>query len=151
MFTCFPLGEVCWPRGREDAQNVVADAVYLVRSEDAKEAGDDGESRFVVRQKGARKCQGAGCEGREEEYGHAVVESLEEICDAAGRVGEGEDGTTLNGRGSVDGVDKVMEDLGVADEEALVHDEVVGPGEDDDVAVDEGEVGVSNELRVGHV
>ena len=45
-----------------------------------------------------------------------------------------------------------MEDLRVSDEKTLMYDEIIGPGEDDDVAVDKGEISVSDELElvVGH-
>lgn len=70
-FTGLPLGQGGWPRGREDAQHVVADAVDLVSGEDAEEAGDDGKARLVVREKGAGKRQGA--KRLQGWYGHAVI------------------------------------------------------------------------------
>ena len=144
VFTGLPLGEGRWPRSREGAQHVVADAVDLVGGEDAEETGDDGKARFVVGEKGAGKSQGARGK-RVEGYGRAVVQGLQEVCDAAGRVGEGEDGAALDGGCGVDGGDEVAEDVGVADEEALVDDEIVGAGEDDDVPVAKGEIRVSDE------
>jgi hypothetical protein len=93
------------------------------------------------------------CEGDGGGHGHAVVECLQEVCDAAGRVGEGEHGTAVDGGCGVGGGDEVAEDAGVAGEEALVDEEVVAAGAEGDVAVAKGEVGVSDEgheqVRVG--
>lgn len=147
-FTGLPLGQVCRPGDGENAENVMSDTVYLVCGEDAEETGDDGEAGFVVGEKGAKKSQSGG-ETRAGAHGHAVIESLQEMGDAAGRVGEGEHGPALDGGGRVDGADDVMEDGRVAHEETPVDDEVIRAGEEDDVAVDKGEIGVSDELAVG--
>lgn len=55
VFAGLPLGEGCWPGGGEHAEDVEADAMDLVRSEDAEEGGDGGKAGFVVGEKGARK------------------------------------------------------------------------------------------------
>lgn len=38
----------------------------------------------------------------------------------------------------------------MTDEKALVYEKILGSGEDDDVAIDEGEIAMSDELVVGH-
>lgn len=80
---------------------------------------------------------------------HAIIQGLQEVRDAGCWFGQRENGTTFDVGCCVDGVDELAKDLRVSDEEALVYDEIIGPGEDDDVAVDKGEIGVSH--KVSHV
>lgn len=96
-----------------------------------------------------RKELGRGEGGRRKQgrYRHAVIQRPEEKCDAAGGVGQGEDGPAVDGGCGVDGGDEVAEDGRVADEEAPVHDEVIGAGEHGDVAVDKRKVVVHHEQR----
>lgn len=58
-----------------------------VSGEDAEEAGDDGKAWLVVRQKRARKCQCACGEVCKVSYRHAVIQGLQEVCDAVRRLG----------------------------------------------------------------
>ena len=120
----------------------------LVGCEDAEEAGNDGKAGFVVGEKGAIKYHGE-CGKREGWYRHAVVQDLQEVCDAAWRVGEDEDWPALDGWRCVDGLDEFAEDVRVSGEKSLVYDKVIRGGEDDDVAVEKGEISVFNKV-VGH-